>query len=949
MRFIFFLTAFSACFFSFAQKKIINHEAYAEWNRMSQNIISNDGAYSAYTIRPLNGDGLLYLVHLQTGKVDSFPRGVNPQFSSDSKSLVFKITAGYDTLRQCELNKVKKKKRPTDSLGIYLIESDSLIKIARLKSFTIAEEGNKLAYMSLDNKAPKRPDTSVSKKKKKKKKKRKKKKKSKGPVKKKVKSDGKLLVVTNSDFSQALEIKNVSSFKFSESGTKLAYITHQKTSVDSSELIVLEFGEKNEELLRAKFPAIAKHQFDESEKQMALVVSMDTVEKNKVFQLQHADLQLSKMTVLVDTLASEMSTDQSVSKNKTPYFSVDGKRIYFGIGEKPKQEAKDTLLDSEKAKLDLWHWKDNRLQPQQLLSVKRDMRKSNLSVYDIAAHAFVIIENDSLKVRHNSDNPSEYVLGYDKTPYEHTYNWDYPYKTDVYRVNVNSGARELLEKGIRYGVQLSPKGDYYTYFSQQDSQVYLVEIGLKAKPQCITCLVKDDWLVDLNGMPMPARSYGIIGWMRPDAGKKESEVLVQSKYDIYKFNLDENKLVQLTNVGVRKREIKFSPEEWSRDSIYFNFENSYITGFNERDKSSYIYKPTWKSDRLELEQIHHSNHTVRGIKKAKSANVILYRPSSLKDYPDAYSRIWDKNAKSKRISNTNPQQSDYNWATVELTSWKSYAGDSLNGLLYKPENYDPTKKYPLLVYFYEMYSDDIHNHYAPRPTASIIYPTEYASAGYMVLIPDIRYKAGYPAQGAYDCIMSGTDHILKNYPNVDSTKMGLQGQSWGGYQTAQLVTMTKRYKAAMAGAPVSNMFSAYGGIRWGSGLNRQFQYERTQSRIGKTIWESPELYVENSPLFHLPKVTTPLMIMHNDGDGAVPWYQGIELFVGLKRLGKPAWLLNYNGDQHNLRKPANKMDLSIRMRQFFDYYLRDQVAPVWLLKGIPATEKGKEYRLEESK
>jgi dipeptidyl aminopeptidase/acylaminoacyl peptidase len=174
--------------------------------------------------------------------------------------------------------------------------------------------------------------------------------------------------------------------------------------------------------------------------------------------------------------------------------------------------------------------------------------------------------------------------------------------------------------------------------------------------------------------------------------------------------------------------------------------------------------------------------------------------------------------------------------------------------------------------------------------------------------------------------------------------MALQGQSWGGYQTAQLVTMTDRYAAAMAGAPVANMFSAYGGIRWGSGYNRQFQYERTQSRIGYTIWEQPDLYFENSPLFGLPNVSTPLMIMHNDGDGAVPWYQGIELFTGLKRLDKTAWLLNYNDDDHNLMRNANRIDLSIRMRQFFDHYLLDAPAPKWLTDGIPATVKGKELR-----
>jgi dipeptidyl aminopeptidase/acylaminoacyl peptidase len=161
--------------------------------------------------------------------------------------------------------------------------------------------------------------------------------------------------------------------------------------------------------------------------------------------------------------------------------------------------------------------------------------------------------------------------------------------------------------------------------------------------------------------------------------------------------------------------------------------------------------------------------------------------------------------------------------------------------------------------------------------------------------------------------------------------------------------MTDKYKAAMAGAPVSNMFSAYGGIRWGSGYSRMFQYEHTQSRIGYTIWEKPELYIENSPLFGLPNVKTPLLIMHNDGDGAVPWYQGIELFMGLRRLNQPVWLLNYNDDGHNLMNTANRKDLSIRMRQFFDYYLLNAPIPNWMENGVPAMKKGIDYGLELKK
>jgi dipeptidyl aminopeptidase/acylaminoacyl peptidase len=339
------------------------------------------------------------------------------------------------------------------------------------------------------------------------------------------------------------------------------------------------------------------------------------------------------------------------------------------------------------------------------------------------------------------------------------------------------------------------------------------------------------------------------------------------------------------------------------------------------------------------------DESVLGIVRSKNQKRHVFRSMTFQKYPDLYTYT-DTIQNLEQISNVNPHQNEYNWGTVELTKWKSYKGVELEGLIYKPENFDPKKSYPMISYFYELNSDNLHRYWAPKPTrAALVYSiAEYVSSGYIVFVPDVRYEPGHPAKSAFDCIESGTDHLLRLYPNIDSTKMALQGQSWGGYQTAQLVTMTKRYAAAMAGAPVTNMFSAYGGIRWGSGLNRQFQYERTQSRIGYTIWARPDLYIENSPQFHLPNVETPLLIMHNDGDGAVPWYQGIELFTGLKRLNKEVWMLNYNDDGHNLRRYANQIDLSIRMRQFFDHYLMDKEAPKWLKEGIPAIKKGKELR-----
>ncbi|HQU55264.1 MAG TPA: prolyl oligopeptidase family serine peptidase, partial [Saprospiraceae bacterium] len=220
----------------------------------------------------------------------------------------------------------------------------------------------------------------------------------------------------------------------------------------------------------------------------------------------------------------------------------------------------------------------------------------------------------------------------------------------------------------------------------------------------------------------------------------------------------------------------------------------------------------------------------------------------------------------------------------------------------------------------------------------IVYPY-YASNGYVIFNPNIPYKIGYPGESAFNAVMSGVTALL-NSGFIDPDRVGVQGHSWGGYQIAQLITRTKLFRCAEAGAPVVNMFSAYGGIRWGSGMSREFQYEHTQSRIGGTIWEYPLRYFENSPLFFLDKIETPVLIMHNDNDSAVPWYQGIEFFTGLRRLNKPAWMLNYNGEPHWPTKWQNRVDFQHRMAQFFDHYLQDGPLPLWMQQGVPAIEKG---------
>jgi dipeptidyl aminopeptidase/acylaminoacyl peptidase len=432
--------------------------------------------------------------------------------------------------------------------------------------------------------------------------------------------------------------------------------------------------------------------------------------------------------------------------------------------------------------------------------------------------------------------------------------------------------------------------------------------------------------------PDQANAYGHAGWTQD-----EKQILIYDHYDIWSFDpLMKRQPEMLTKGAGREQKITFRYSQLDNDV-------NYITGpilldaFNTVNKQNGFYRLDQPVSAIPT-KLTMGEFKYIGERKAKNANVMLWARSTFQIFPDLWVSDMDF-ANAKRISDANPQQKNYLWGSVELVHWTAFDGEKLTGILYKPENFDPNKKYPMLVYFYERNSDNLYTHSTPRPSRSIINTSFCVSNGYVVFVPDITYQTGMPGKSAFNAIISGTQAMVEK-GFIDRDHMGLQGQSWGGYQTGFLVTQTDMYCAAFAGAPVSNMTSAYGGIRWESGSPRTFQYETGQSRIGASLWEKPQLYIENSPLFYADRIHTPLLIMSNDNDGAVPWYQGIEYFNAMRRLNKPAWLLCYNGDQHNLTRRANMKDLDIRMMQFFDHFLKGAPMPLWMKAGLPAVDKG---------
>ena len=517
--------------------------------------------------------------------------------------------------------------------------------------------------------------------------------------------------------------------------------------------------------------------------------------------------------------------------------------------------------------------------------------------------------------------------------------WEYPWIKDYYIVDTETGTKTLALEGISSNPDLSPDGNYAVYYDQVSKEWWSLDLRNSSKRN-LTGNLPVNFYDEENDVPSLPRPYGFGGFT------EDGNVLLYDQYDIWSANLFEGKdPVNITRDGrknnIEYRALRLDSDHRNNASYYNN--GILITAFNDLDKSESLYSLNPKNSRKQP-IVETENFSLNGFELAEEKDVLVFRKENFQNYPDLY-LIEEPKAEAVKLTNANPQQSDFKWGTVELVSWEAYDGTPLKGLLYKPEDFDEGKKYPLMTYFYEKRSDNLHNYHSPQPSASIVNMSYLVSNDYLVFVPDIVYKEGKPGESAYNAIVSGVEALEEN-AYVDSENLAIQGQSWGGYQVAHLVTVTNKFKAAMAGAPVANMTSAYGGIRWQSGLSRAFQYERTQSRIGKNLWEGLDLYLENSPLFGIPNIETPLLMMHNDADGAVPYYQGIEMFMGMRRLNKPVWLLVYNDEAHNLRKTKNRQDLSIRMMQFFDHYLKGAPAPLWMTEGLPAVMKGKDLRYE---
>ena len=942
-----------------AQKKAMDHDVYDSWQSVSDIQRSDDGNVLVWCVNPQEGDGTLYVRNMTPGRKGkpscreiSVPRGYQASLDPEGKWLYLRIKPQFAKTRQEKIDKKKAENMTKDTLAVVDLSTMTVRKYGRVDSYATGSTAK--PYIAYKSTWKHYKDTSDKK-----------------------GTDKSGLIILNPATDRKDTLKYIDAYSFNQDGTVLLMTSKKdkKDSLSATAVLIarapacLDTLAKGAESYRCLTLSDAEDQLvflgskdkgkDRNKRQALYLTSIKSLKTGKKAVPVAADSTTviskdgkwaySTKEIFAEGTKVEGTPGWTLNENTELQFTPDGKRLFLGIGA--IRPAKDTtIVDFETAQLDIWNWDAILTPPQQRLNVNKKLKKTYSATIDLSEPGRIVPLTTSYfdNIRYMNGGLSEWVLMADNSKYARTAVWDYNNRYDFSLVNVKDGSRKVVAEGLNVGrFDMSPSGKHLVWFDN-DEMNWFTYNTLTGEKVNLTAQTGVPFYDEEDDHPTAAPAHEFS----PKWLKDESAVFIIDRYDIWKFAPDGSSAVNLTGSVGRRTHNRFKIFDPKPDARKPNErrcglikpldpkQTIILSVFNE-DSQEYGYGSLNLAKPTKTLKYFTDTVSFKYIAGTLSTDRLFYQKGNFRNCYDLYYTD-DFFANSTKVSAINPQMAGYRWGRAELFRWKAYDGTPLKGLVFVPDGVKEGEKLPVMIYFYEKNANNLYSFWTPAPSRSIVNIPFYTSRGYIVFVPDIVYKVGHPGESAYNCICSGAEALCDAYPAADKSKMAIQGQSWGGYQTAWLITRTDMFAAAGSGAPVGNMTSAYGGIRWGSGITRAGQYEHGQSRIGKSMWEpgALDLYIENSPVFHVDKVQTPVLIMHNDADGAVPWYQGIEFFSDLRRLDKPAWLLQYNKEAHNLVQRRNCKDLSVRLQQFFDHYLKGAPMPAWMKTGVPYEDKG---------
>jgi dipeptidyl aminopeptidase/acylaminoacyl peptidase len=628
-----------------------------------------------------------------------------------------------------------------------------------------------------------------------------------------------------------------------------------------------------------------------------------------------------------------------VSERAPLSWSEDGRRVFLAII--PQRSAADTArrpsTDSI-ADVDVWRTDDERIQSVQMIRAEADRNFTFRQAFDVTDGRYVTLTDSSMRELELSLD-GRWAVGRDVRAYVSDYKRP---AADFYRVNTATGERTLMLKGQltgQHALGISPDGRNYLYWKDNRFQAYDLDAGTSRTLGNGT----NGFINAQFDYPGPKPSYGVIGYTSDGRN-----AIVAQRYDLVLVPLDGSATRSLTMGNGARRELRFRPVRTEpvdssaprrvRSGREIDVTKPIVlSAYGEYTKKAGLFR----LEDGQLKELVFDDAVFSTPVRAGKADRFLFTRQTFTEFPDL--RVSGPTfADARRISDANPQHAEYMWGRRVLFDYRNKDGVRLQGILALPDDYKPGEKRPMLVSFYEKNSQNMHRYTPPSfITGMGSLPVEALSRGYITMLADIHFRTGSSHSDMLEGVEAATRKVIE-LGYADPKKIAVHGHSYGGEGAAFIGTRSKLFAAVGMGAGVTDLYSDFSQswgwsyqVTGGSGANGNEYYMYGQGRWGKSPWDAPELYRNESALAHAPGATAPFLIMHGTADPTVAFSEGMNFYNALRFNGKKAVMLAYPGEGHGLRGLANRRDLTIRYFQFFDHYLKGAPAPKWMTDGVP--------------
>jgi dipeptidyl aminopeptidase/acylaminoacyl peptidase len=649
----------------------------------------------------------------------------------------------------------------------------------------------------------------------------------------------------------------------------------------------------------------------------------------------------------------DFSTDGSfpaglrVASYRAPEWSEDGSTLFFGAALREPKVTPERRAPGEPApaRVQVWHWKDLRQFHQQQVQSAQDRQRTTPLAWHVGSTSAVRLSDDPYEQVQLADNETV-AIAYDETPYVREVMSGRAVR-DAYTVDPSTGKRAKILTKSAFTVTLSPSGRHALY--QEGTHWWSLDIATGARAN-LTGKIKSVFVNAEDDHPVPQRrAYGVAGFTTG-----EQSAIVYDRFDLWQVNLDGSNPVRLTRGkedstvyrcasegggggrggrggrggfggGARSAPCSLDGEGRAIDTS----KPLMLTATGEYNKKSGYATLTVGQPAQRLVWL---DKSVTNLRKAEHADVYLFEQQTYSESPNYYvagPTLRD----AKAVSHTNAFQGEYAWGKQELMDYTNKRGDKLQMMLTYPADYQPGRKYPMVVYYYEKLSQGFHQYVVPSDRAT--YNTSvFSQNGYFVLRPDILFQARNAGYSGLDCVTSAVRTVEGRVADIDPKRVGNMGHSWGGYQSAfYAVHNPGIFAATIAGAPLTDLISFYGYTSGNSGLAETGHFETGQERMGVSLWEDPQAYIRNSTVFAMDSLKTPLLLEEGDADGNVNPFQSEEVYNFGRRLGKNVVYLVYEQENHGVARPESQMDYARRQLEWFGHYLKGDPAQTWITEG----------------